>query len=135
MKASVLVVEDDSANRDALRRVLERAGFEVVLADNGRTALAEVGQQPFAAVVCDLKMPALSGMGVYAVLRELFPALAARMVFVTAFADDPKIREFLRGTGQPALEKPFKIADLVEVVRRIAAQPDGAATDPRPRTG
>jgi CheY-like chemotaxis protein len=84
-------VDNEPAIRDVFRRALERAGFEVILAYDGRMALAEVGQHHFAAIVCDLRMPSLSGIGVYTVLQELFPDVAARIIFVTAFRDDPQL--------------------------------------------
>jgi CheY-like chemotaxis protein len=126
----VLVVENDPANLDVFRRVLERAGFEVVTAEDGRMALAEVGQHSFAAIVCDVKMPALGGLGVYAVLEELFPDLASRVIFVTAFASDPSLLESLQRSGRPLLVKPIDIADLVDAVRRVVASHDGGASEP-----
>src|SRR5678810_918506 len=82
--ATVLVVENDAGNRDVFRRILERAGFEVVTAEDGRVALAEVGQRGFHAILCDVNMPRLNGLGFYAVLRELFPEVASRVIFISA---------------------------------------------------
>jgi CheY-like chemotaxis protein len=117
----VLVIEDEPANRDAFRRILEYGGFEVVSAEDGRVALAEIGQHNFAAIICDVRMPTLDGPGVYAVIHELFPALAARTIFVTGYGADPRIREFLDGTGQPVLDKPVDLSDLLYAVRQVVA--------------
>jgi CheY-like chemotaxis protein len=118
----VLVIDDDTGVRDAFRRALEQAGFAVETAANGREALAATSQAGFRAIVCDLKMPSLSGLGVYAVLHELFPAVAARIIFVTGFRHDPQLRQFLASTGRPVLDKPVEIADLVRVVRNVVGQ-------------
>ena len=123
MTARVLIVEDDRASRDVFTRILQRAGYEVTAAENGFIALGEVGHDPIGAVLCDLRMPELGGTGFYAVLKELFPEVAARVIFVTAFADDPTIRAFIHRTGQPVIEKPVELEHLVAAVRRMVALP------------
>ena len=119
------MVDNEPAVRDAFRRALERAGFDVVVAFDGRMALAEVGQYSFAAIVCDLRMPGLSGLGVHMVLQELFPDVAARMIFVTAFRDDPQLQALLESTGRPVLDKPVEVADLIKAVQEVVASQQG----------
>jgi CheY-like chemotaxis protein len=92
-----------------------------VVAYDGRMALAEIGQHSFAAIICDLRMPSLGGIGVYTVLQELFPEIAARIVFVTAYRQDPQLQAFFESTGRPVLDKPVEIADLVNAVTRVIA--------------
>jgi len=122
MGEPVLLIDDDDAVRAPFRRALEQAGFVVETAANGREGLAATAEQGFKAIVCDLKMPSLSGLGVYAVLHELFPAVAARIIFVTAFRHDPHLQQFLVSTGRPVLDKPVEIADLVRAVRKVVEQ-------------
>ena len=118
----ILIVDDDQAVRDAFTRTLRHAGFSVTAADNGVTALQLLAQRDFDAIVSDYRMSELGGQGFYEQLEERFPALASRVVFVTAYADDPKIRVFLDQTGQPVLSKPVETQDLVDAVTQLATR-------------
>lgn len=117
----VLVVEDDRANREAFSRILTRAGFEVEGAENGLDALDRLATETYQAIVCDISMPLLSGIGFYEQLEEGSPGMAGRVIFVTGYADDPRVREFLKRTGQPIIQKPVELPALVEAVQRMAA--------------
>jgi CheY-like chemotaxis protein len=117
----VLVVEDDADTRAGLRRVLTQAGFRVTEAVDGLIALRLVATQPFDAIVCDPRMPYLPGGGFYDELLERDPEAARRIIFVSAIAHDPAVRQFLDGTGQPYLQKPYEVKDLIEAVKRVAA--------------
>jgi len=116
----VLLVEDDLANREALARLLRKAGCEVVSAENGLSAFEVLERDPPEVIVSDLRMPELGGVSFYEQLEERYPTLCSRTVFVTAIADEPPIRAFLDRTGQPYLTKPFHPPDLVNAVRELA---------------
>lgn len=118
---TVLVVEDDRANREAFSKILTWAGFSVKTAENGLEALDRLSHETFEAIVCDISMPLLSGIGFFEQLEEESPDMAGRIVFVTAFADDPRVREFLDKTGQPVMEKPIELPALVEAVQKLVA--------------
>jgi two-component system NtrC family sensor kinase len=122
--APVLVVDDNPVVRQGLGKVLTTAGFRVETAANGLEALVVIEKHPPAAVVCDIMMPVMDGLRLYERLSALAPAVARRIVFVTAWADDPSIRTFLQRTGQPVLQKPFEIRDLIQAVRELTARPD-----------
>jgi adenylate cyclase len=68
LSAKLLVVDDDEANRDMLSRRLERLGYQVALAENGRDALSKIAEEPFDLILLDIVMPELDG---YAVLLRL----------------------------------------------------------------
>lgn len=62
MKGRVLVVDDEKHQRDILEMILDSEGYESVSARNGRHALETLRDQPFDAVLTDLKMPDMSGI-------------------------------------------------------------------------
>ena len=68
LPGTLLVVDDDEANRDMLSRRLERKGFAVTVAEDGIRAIELVRERPFDLVLLDVLMPGLSGLEV---LREL----------------------------------------------------------------
>lgn len=115
--ADVLIVDDDTSVRNSLVKILEHAGFMVAAADNGLAAFAELQQRKFRAIVCDIKMPFLGGKQFYQQLEEVFPPMASRVVFVTAWAGDDEVHAFLEQTGQPVLQKPVEFNELINAVR------------------
>ncbi len=119
----VLLVEDDPANQKALERLLKAGGFEVSVAGNGLEAFDLLEQQPFDALLTDIRMPRLGGISLFQQIEEAYPGAAGRTVFITAVAHEPPIRDFLERTGQPFLPKPFNPEELLELVRQIASRP------------
>ena len=67
--SNVLIVDDEPANRQALRGMLEKEGFEVAEAENGRVALESVAQSPPSVILLDLMMPEMDGFEFVAKLR------------------------------------------------------------------
>ena len=118
----VLLVEDEPANLRAIGRLLQAAGHHVTLASDGLQAFAAIERGGLEAVVCDIRMPSLGGVGFFEQLEERYPNIAARTVFVTAFADEPPVRAFLEQTGQPFFGKPFLPAELLASVTDIGRQ-------------
>jgi CheY-like chemotaxis protein len=116
----VLVVEDEVAIRVSVRRFLERRGWAVVEAGDGTSALGELQGSGFDAVLCDLRLPGLSGMELYDRLSASDPALAARMVLISGDAATPEIRAFLARTHALMLEKPFELRALARALDRVA---------------
>jgi CheY-like chemotaxis protein len=87
----VLVIEDDRATREALRRLLEREGWTVEEAENGRLGLARVSARRPALILLDLEMPEMDGFEFLAALREQDAWRDIPVVVVTALdlsADD-----------------------------------------------
>src|SRR5580693_6781524 len=68
--ASILVVDDNEANRDALSRRLERRGYAVTTASDGVRALAQLSQDGFDLVLLDVMMPGMSGLEVLERVRQ-----------------------------------------------------------------
>jgi hypothetical protein len=62
----------------------------------------------------------LNGLELFDQLKVQHPELAERLVFVTAWNNDPEIRAALSQAGRPVVEKPFDIQDLVALVRHVA---------------
>ncbi|MSR07816.1 MAG: response regulator [Gemmatimonadetes bacterium] len=117
-----LIVEDDRANREAFSKILSQAGYSIETAENGLEALDRLSHDTFDAIVCDISMPLLSGIGFFEQLEEASADAAGRIVFVTAFADDPRVRDFLNKTGRPVMEKPIELNDLVDAVGKLVAR-------------
>ncbi|HEV2147328.1 MAG TPA: ATP-binding protein [Longimicrobiaceae bacterium] len=117
----VLVVDDEPELRRILRRYLEARGHRVDEAASGAEALERVAAASYDALVLDLKMPEMPGDELFRLLRERHPETTARVVFATGDVISPARRSFLEGTGRPAFEKPYDLAELARAVEENAA--------------
>jgi len=117
---AVLIIEDDKANREVFTKILARAGFTVESAENGLEAIQLLGNATYDVIVCDIAMPMLSGIEFFEQMETTYPQMVSRTMFVTAYADDPRMKGFLKRTGAPVLEKPVQLPALVEAVRKMA---------------
>ncbi len=114
---SILIVEDEKAVRNVACRVLRRAGYDVIAANDGMDAL-EIGEDRLAAidlVLTDVVMPRLNGPELVARLRAMRPEL--RVLFTSGYTDAAAFPQGAIGVGVAFLEKPFTPASLLEAVR------------------
>ncbi|MFT3917814.1 MAG: ATP-binding protein [Anaeromyxobacteraceae bacterium] len=119
---AVLVVDDEPLVARSIARALgpDLSVSVVNSAEDARRRLE--GGERFAAIVCDLMMPGMTGMDLHDWVTANDPFLAARFVFVTGGAFTERSRAFLERTQVACVEKPFEPARLREVVHRAARQ-------------
>jgi CheY-like chemotaxis protein len=130
---AVLLVDDEGCIRTSVSRVLARAGYAVTLAASGAEALERVRAEIYAAVICDLRMPGLSGIALFDQLQQAAPALAGRILVASGDLSQPDTTVFLERTGAPTLLKPYAARDLLEALGRMCARPAGeSAAAPTP---
>ena len=67
---TILVVDDNEMNRDALTRRLERKGYTVLTAEDGYQAIDIVGKQSVDLILLDIMMPGITGLDVLKLLRQ-----------------------------------------------------------------
>jgi CheY-like chemotaxis protein len=120
---SVLVVEDDEDLRSLLRRILEKEGFAVIEAGNGRAGLARAREAPPGLILLDLMMPEMDGFEFVGELRHQPWGRSIPIIVVTAMDLTPADRERLNGSVQRILQKGGYTRDalLAEVRDLVAA--------------
>lgn len=118
----ILVVDDEDNLRDVLVEVLRRDGHEVDSAVDGAEGLRRAEERRYDLVVTDLRMPGLEGPELYRALRARYPERPPRVIFMSANTGIDEYASFLAETGEPALEKPFNLADMRQVVMRVLSQ-------------
>ncbi|HXJ77551.1 MAG TPA: response regulator [Candidatus Methylomirabilis sp.] len=101
----VLVVEDDAGTRDMLRRTLEKEGWDVVEAENGRVGLAQVAKSQPSLVLLDLIMPQMDGFAFVAELRRSESGRRLPVVVLTSKDITPEDRRRLTGSVELILQK------------------------------
>jgi DNA-binding response OmpR family regulator len=117
----ILVVDDDENLREVLSAILSQRDRMVDMATDGIEAVALIGQRRYDLVLTDLSMPGLDGPSLYDAIRSLHPTSAPRVIFMTGHADGGGYADFLKGTTEPILEKPFNldvVRNLVNVLLR-----------------
>jgi CheY-like chemotaxis protein len=117
---TVLVVDDESAVRAALRKIFERAGLTVREADSGREALEMLADDSsVGAVVSDFIMPELDGLDFYDALVARSPDLRNRVVFLTGAARDPAVHRALEERGVPLINKLEDLQIVLDAVKLV----------------
>lgn len=120
----LLVVDDDEEMRDLLRKVLDKEGYRVSVAGNGREALAVLAQESFDLVVTDMLMPYDGGLELLETLRRTHPALP--VIIVTAFGDWRSYTRALELGAAAFISKPLHMSELIAAVHN-ALEGRGAA--------
>jgi signal transduction histidine kinase/DNA-binding response OmpR family regulator len=123
----VLVVEDDAPTREVIRRALERDGWAVSEAENGRRALQCIARQVPDLVLLDLMMPEMDGFEFVAELRKSESGRRIPVVVVTARELSAEDRERLKGDVRRVLHKgSFSREELTAELRRaLDSRPAG----------
>ncbi len=108
----VLVVDDERSMRELLAIVLKREGYDVVLAESGRSALAALERSPFDLLISDIKMPDMSGVDVLRAAKQIDADILG--IMITAFASTETAIEAMRLGACDYLSKPFDV-DLLKM--------------------
>jgi PAS domain S-box-containing protein len=126
LSGRILVVDDEPAILNSVRRFLER-DHRVVAVTDAREALAQIEKgERFDVIFCDLMMPYLSGKDFFERVRAIAPELAERFVFISGNAMQPLAREFLAQVPNECLDKPFDFQNLRRIVRRFVSADQGS---------
>jgi two-component system response regulator PilR (NtrC family) len=110
--ARILVVDDERSMRELLAIVLRREGYEVLLAENGRAAIATLEREPVDLLISDIKMPDLSGVEVLRAAKQIDRDILG--IMITAFASTDTAVEAMRLGACDYLSKPFDV-DLLKM--------------------
>jgi two-component system response regulator PilR (NtrC family) len=111
----ILIVDDERSMRELLAIVLKREGYDVICAENGRSALALLEREPIDLLISDIKMPDMSGVNVLKAAKQIDQDILA--IMITAFASTDTAVEAMRLGACDYLAKPFDVDELRMKVR------------------
>jgi CheY-like chemotaxis protein len=115
---TILVIEDEKPIMDVTRSILERLGYHVLEAETGQMAINVV--QSFDGVIdlalLDILLPDMSGDTIYPLLMEARPNL--KVIVFSGYAKEGPIQKLLDEGAQDFIEKPFKIAELSQKLKK-----------------
>jgi DNA-binding NtrC family response regulator len=115
---SILITDDDSGCREALRSIMEPEGFRTLLASSGEEALDIVREEPVHLVLLDMYMPTLTGLETLQLVHQVNTVLPC--ILITADATDGLMRQALKARAYSVIAKPVsKSIVLYTVVRAL----------------
>jgi len=127
---AVLIVDDESAVRNGMARVIEKKGYGIRTADSGEAALAMTAQSPFDVVFLDIKLPGMDGMEVLRQLRARNPKTA--VIMITGYPTIDTAIESLRLGALDYLVKPFRVDDLEVMLEKALELAVSGGKEPDP---
>jgi PAS domain S-box-containing protein len=136
-RARVLLAEDNAVNRTFAVRLLEKRGFEVVVAENGRAALAALEGESFDLVLMDVQMPDMDGFQATAAIRakEQSGGPHIPIIALTAHAMKGDEENCLAAGMDAYVSKPIKSSELfhkIDELLRGGTDPTVSVSDSRP---
>src|SRR5688572_5677374 len=125
--ATLLLVDDDAMNRDALARRLSRSGYKVLTADCGGAALRMIREERIDAVLLDVMMPGMSGLETLRQLRQIRSVADLPVIMVTAKDESADVVDALDLGANDYVTKPV---DFAVALARIRAHVMTRRADP-----
>lgn len=117
--AKVLFIDDEPSLCALVNEYLSRLGHEVHVEATGEAGLETALAGDFDAIICDMRLPGISGEDVCMALLEHKPSAAERMVVATGDILSPQTQSFFDRTGLPHIHKPFKLDELQTAIAEL----------------
>jgi len=118
-KGTILLVDDEKNILDTYEQMLNRLGYEVLLASNGQEAIEiyKVNQDKVDIVLLDIIMPKMSGGEAYDIMKEINPDI--KVLLASGHSIDGKATEILERGCDGFIQKPFSMNELSQRIRKI----------------
>jgi DNA-binding NtrC family response regulator len=126
-RKSILVVDDERAQREILEMILSSEGYDVTTASSGEAALKLAKEKRFDLVLTDLKMSGMDGIELLQRLLTFDSSII--VILLTAHGSIESAKEALRRGAYDYLEKPYDRDQLLEVIRRALSRLDALDTE------
>ena len=119
--STILVADDEPINRALIQRRLERAGYRVITAQNGREAVEKARAERPDLVILDVMMPVMDGLAFIQAVRARREYDGLRIMMVTTEAEQAQVLRALEVGANEYLMKPFTREVIVDKLRMLAA--------------
>jgi CheY-like chemotaxis protein len=120
---SILIADDDTSSRDALKQIIEPQGFQTLLASSGEEAIEVVRFTPVHLVLLDMHMPTLTGLETLQVVRQINARLPA--ILVTGDPTESLVRQAIQAQFYSVIPKPVSRHLLLYTVLKALARSYG----------
>jgi len=125
---TVLAVDDEQNIRRLIRNEFTLEGYDVTTARSGEEGLALIEQKKFDVILLDIKLPKLNGIDVLRKIKEM--SGIAQVIMITGYGDIQSAVDSLKLGARDYVTKPFKLDDLLTIVRKAVS--DSKACDLQP---
>jgi CheY-like chemotaxis protein len=115
---TVLVADDNDVAQRLCKRVLEKAGYNVIVAMDGLQAVDVALSQRPSMILMDVAMPGIDGLEAMRRIKAEVPTMPVVIASAHSMASDTD--RFLAAGADKVLAKPFRLADLVAIVAKLA---------------
>jgi two-component system response regulator PilR (NtrC family) len=129
--ASILVVDDELSMREFLKILLEKEGYRVTTAAEGKTALALAEKNAFDLMISDIRMPGMSGLDLLSQIKQLQTDIG--VIMITAFASPDDAVAAMKNGAFDYITKPFNVEEIKTVIRAVLKKKQ--QTGPAPVSG
>jgi PAS domain S-box-containing protein len=120
-QSSILVVDDEQPVRTLLKNVLESSGIFVDAAATPEEALQKIGRKVYDLLVLDIRLPGMNGADLYQRILEISPLHTGRVIFITGYVGEDRVRGELESMGAPLLLKPFEMDKFLNQIESLLA--------------
>ncbi len=115
--ASILVVDDELSMREFLKILLEKEGYRVTTAAEGKTALMLAEKSAFDLMISDIRMPGMSGLDLLSQIKQLQTDIG--VIMITAFASPDDAVAAMKNGAFDYITKPFNVEEIKAVIRSV----------------
>ncbi len=115
---TVLVADDNDVAQRLCKRVLEKAGYTVLIAVDGLQAVDVAMKQHPSMILMDVAMPGIDGLEAMRRIKAALPTMPIVIASAHSMASDRE--RFLAAGADNVLSKPFRLADLISIVQKLA---------------
>ena len=122
MAKKILIIDDEELIIKSLKKLIEKNGFEVIVAKNGQDALVVTEDEQFDLIIADIRMPGMNGVEtVNSIYNNLQNNKSKRVptIFITGFADEAMHQKAKELMPVAYIYKPFDIADFVDRIKKV----------------
>jgi signal transduction histidine kinase/ActR/RegA family two-component response regulator len=118
----ILVIDDEIHITELIFDVLARQGARIDLANSGVEALEQIKRKNYDVIICDQRMPGVSGQRLYRLVESLNSDMRYKFLFVTGDVVNDQTKRFFTQAGVQYIRKPFRIQELVDALEGLLSR-------------
>jgi len=119
-KILILVVDDQFADRETLKAILEDKGYRVATASDGTEAIQMVKERHYDIIFLDVKLPGMNGVETFEQVKKIDPR--ATVIMMTGYSEEDLVKKAVCAGAYTCLHKPFDMEKVITLVEAIARE-------------
>ena len=122
MPKKILVIDDEEILTITFVKLLEKAGYSVLVASRGEDAVIMAEEDNFDLIICDIRMPGQDGVSTMRQIKELRGKKETPVIFITGYADETLEKEANRLDPVAYIYKPFDAFKLLDIIKETVSK-------------